>query len=49
LSLHIKRLFHLSVCLRELLRLVTRESTRFDKKDSEPEAQIMLLNLAEEN
>jgi len=37
------------MCLRELLRLVTRESTRFDNKDSAPKAQIKLLKFPEEN
>ena len=37
------------MCLRELLRLVIRESTRFDNKDSAPKAQIKLLKFPEEN
>jgi len=39
-------LFHLSMCLHELVWLVTKESTRCDNKDSEPQAQIRLLKFA---
>jgi len=32
-----------------VMRLITRESTRIDNKDSEPKAQVRLLKFPEEN
>jgi len=35
-------LFYFSMCLCDLVRLVTRESSQLDNKDSEPKAQVKL-------
>ena len=44
------RLFHLSKFLHKFVKLVTsKESARFDNKDSETKSQIRLLKFPEEN
>jgi len=37
------------MCLHELVRLVSKESTRLDNKDSETQAQVRLLKFPEQN
>jgi len=37
------------MCLHEIVELVTKESTRFDKKDSESKVQVRLLKFPEQN
>jgi len=41
-------LFHLSKFLHQFVKLVTRESARFDNNDREPKAQVRLLKFPEE-
>jgi len=43
------RMFHLSACLYEFARLVTRESKRFDNKDSESQTRVRLLEFQGQN
>jgi len=41
--------FHSSMCLHRFVKLVTRQSARFDNNDSEPKSQVRLLKFPEEN
>jgi len=46
---YLLRLFHLSRCLHKFVKLVTRESARFDNNGSEPKSQVRLLKFPEQN